>query len=49
MFGEFTLYKHLTKEVWRMDRSIKGLLIVTTDLDCLIIIYLRSSAEYIHS
>ena len=33
MFGEFTLFKHLAEKVWQMDRSAKGLLIVTTNLD----------------
>ena len=33
MFGEFTLFKHLAEKVWQMNRSVKGLLIVTTTLD----------------
>ena len=33
MFGEFTLFKRLVEQVWRMNRSAKGLLIVTTILD----------------
>ena len=33
MFGEFTLFKHLAGKVWQMNRSAKGLLIVTTTLD----------------
>ena len=33
MFGEFTLFKSLVKKVWQMNRSVKGLLILTTDLD----------------
>ena len=32
MFGEFTLFKHLSEKVWRMNRSAKGLLIVNTIL-----------------
>ena len=36
MFGEFTLFKHLVKIVWRMNRSAKGLLILTTNLDGLV-------------
>ena len=33
MFGEFTLFKCLGEKVWQMNRSAKGLLIVTTTLD----------------
>ena len=33
MFGEFTLFKRLMEQVWRMNRSAKGLLIITTILD----------------
>ena len=33
MFGEFTLFKCLVKKVWRMNRSAKGLLIVTINLE----------------
>ena len=33
MFGEFILFKHLTKKVWRMNRLAKELLMVTTNLD----------------
>ena len=33
MFGEFTLFKCLVKKVWQMNRSAKGLLIVTATLD----------------
>ena len=33
MFGEFTIFKRLAKKVWRMNRSAKGLLIVTITLD----------------
>ena len=33
MFGESILSKRLQKKVWRMNRSAKGLLMVTTNLD----------------
>ena len=33
IFGEFTLFKHLAEKVWRMNRSSKGLLIVTNNVD----------------
>ena len=33
MFGEFTVLKHLAEKVWQMNRSPKGLLIVTTNFD----------------
>ena len=33
MFGKFTLFKCFEKKVWQMNRSAKGLLIVTTILD----------------
>ena len=33
MFGEVTLFKHLVEKVWQMNRSPKGLLIVTTNLE----------------
>ena len=32
-FGKFTLFKCLAEKVWQMNRSAKGLLIVTTNLD----------------
>ena len=32
-FGEFTLFKHLAKDVWRINRSDKKLLIAGTNLD----------------
>ena len=32
-FGESTLFKHLVKKVWRINRSENRLLIVSTDLD----------------
>ena len=32
MFGEFTLFKGLAGKVWRMNRSAKGLSMVTTNL-----------------
>ena len=33
MFGKFALFKRLVEKVWRMNRSAKGLLIITTTLD----------------
>ena len=33
MFGKFTLFKHLAEKVWQMNRSAKGLLMVTISLD----------------
>ena len=33
MFVEFTLFKHLAKKVWQINRSAKSLLIVSTNLD----------------
>ena len=33
MFGEFALFKHFAEKGWRMNRSAKGLLIITTTLD----------------
>ena len=33
MFGEFTLFKRLAGKIWQMNRSAKGLLIVTTNFD----------------
>ena len=33
MFDEFTLFKHLAEKVWRMNRSAKGLLIISSNLD----------------
>ena len=32
MFGKFTLFNCLAEKVWQMNRSAKGLLIVTTNL-----------------
>ena len=31
--GEFTLFEHLEKKVWLIDRSAKRLFIVSTNLD----------------
>ena len=31
--GEFTLFKHLAKKVWRINRSTNRLLVVSTNLD----------------
>ena len=33
MFGESTLLKRLAEKVWRMNRSAKGLSMITTNLD----------------
>ena len=33
MFGKFIPFKRLAKKVWQMNRSAKGLLMVTTNLD----------------
>ena len=34
MLGEFTLFKHLTRKVWKMSKLAKNLLIVNkTNLD----------------
>ena len=33
MFGESTLFKRLAEKVWRMNRSAKGLSMVTINLD----------------
>ena len=33
MFGESTIFKHLAEKVWRMNRSAKGLSMVTINLD----------------
>ena len=33
MFGESTLFKRLAEKVWRINRSAKGLSMVTTNLD----------------
>ena len=32
-FGEFILFKYLTEKVWQINRSVKRLLIVSTNLD----------------
>ena len=32
-FGELTFFKHLVKEVWRINRSASRVLIVITNLD----------------
>ena len=32
-FGELTLFEHLAKEVWQINRSANRLLIVSTNLD----------------
>ena len=32
-FGELTLFEHLTKKVWQLNRSPNRLLIVITNLD----------------
>ena len=32
-FGELTLFEHLAKKVWRLNRSAIRLLIVSTNLD----------------
>ena len=36
MFSEFTLFKRLTEKVWQMNRSAKGLLVVSTNVDGLV-------------
>ena len=46
MFGEFTLFKHLVKKVWRMNRSAKGLLIVATTLDGFSLVNHRQFAKF---
>ena len=33
MCGEFAVFKHLAEKFWQMNRSAKGLLIVTTNLN----------------
>ena len=46
MFGEFTLFKHLVKKVWRMNRSAKGLLIVATTLGGFSLVNYRQFAKF---
>ena len=46
MFGEFTLFKHLVEKVWRMNRSAKWLLIVTTTLDGFSLANCRQFAKF---
>ena len=36
MFSEFTLFKRSTEKVWQMNRSAKGLLVVSTNVDGLV-------------
>ena len=43
MFGEFTL---LRNEVWQMNASAKGLLIVTTDLDSYSLVNCRQFSKF---
>ena len=35
-FTEFTLFEHLVKKVWRINKSTKRLTIVSTNLDVLV-------------
>ena len=46
MFGEFTIFKCWQEKVWRMNRSAKGLLIVTTTLDGFSLVNHRRFAKF---
>ena len=46
MFGHFTLFKHMVKKVWQMNRSTRGLLIVTTTLDGFSLVNCRQFAKF---
>ena len=46
MFGKLILFKCLAKKVWQMNRSAKGLLIVTTNLDGFSLANIRQFAKF---
>ena len=47
MFGKFTLFKRLVKKVWQINRSAKGILILTTNLDGFSLVKCKQFAKFI--